>query len=262
MPKAVDVHRDMLRDDQWDRIAPLLAGKSTDRGRSGADNRRFVEAVLWVLRTGSPWRDLHDGFGRWNSVYKRFSRWSVRKVWHRIFAELAKDADFEEVYLDGTIVRTHQHATGAPKKHGDQAIGRSRGGLTTKIHAAVEGLGNLATFVLTGGNKHDSTQAIAILDAAAEMAAGGIQTVTADKAYDSAAIVQHVEHIGAQPIIPQLGNRKVARAVDWAQYKNRNLVERFFCRIKQFRRIATRYDKLATRFASFILLAAAYIWLV
>ena len=110
------MYRDMLRDDQWERIAHMLPGKSTDPGRTAADNRLFVEAVLWILRTGSPWRDLPERFGNWNSAYVRFSRWSRGSVWHRVFEELAKDADFEEVYLDGTIVRAHQHATGAAKK--------------------------------------------------------------------------------------------------------------------------------------------------
>jgi len=108
--------RDMLREDQWKRIAHMLPGKATDPGRSAADNRLFVEAVLFVLRTGLPWRDLPKRFGLWNSVYVRFSRWSRKGVWHRTFSELAKDADFEEVYLDGTIVRAHQHASGAQKK--------------------------------------------------------------------------------------------------------------------------------------------------
>lgn len=108
---------------------------------------------------------------------------------------------------------------------------------------------------------HDSTQAQALLDEAASRADGPIATVTADKAYDSAAIAACIEALGAQSVIPQLGNRKNQRPVDWAQYKNRNLVERFFARLKQFRRVATRYDKLAARFASFVQLAAAYIWL-
>lgn len=125
----------------------------------------------------------------------------------------------------------------------------------------MEGLGNLANFTLTGGNVHDSTEAQALLDKVASQAEGQIATVTADKAYDSAAIVAKIEELGAQAVIPQLSNRKTTRPVDWAQYKNRNIVERFFARLKQFRRIATRYDKLATIFTSFIHLAAALVWL-
>lgn len=105
-----------LRDDQFERIASLLPGKAGDPGCTAADNRQFVEAVLWIARTGSPWRDLPRPFGPWNSVYQRFARWSRRGVWHRIFVQLAQDADFEEVFIDSTIVRAHQHAAGAPKK--------------------------------------------------------------------------------------------------------------------------------------------------
>lgn len=105
-----------LRNDQWARIEPILPGKAGDRGRTAKDNRLFVDAVLWIARAGAPWRDLPEAFGPWNSVYKRFSRWSNAGVWHRVFAELAKDADFEEVFLDSTIVRAHQHAAGAPRK--------------------------------------------------------------------------------------------------------------------------------------------------
>ena len=115
--------RKILRNDQWTRIEGMLPGKVGDRGRSGEDNRLFVEAVLWVARTGAPWWDLPKAFGRWNSVYKRFSRWSESGVWHRVFAELAKEADFEEVFLDSTIVRAHQHAAGAPKKTANSRSG-------------------------------------------------------------------------------------------------------------------------------------------
>ena len=128
----------------------------------------------------------------------------------------------------------------------------------------MEGLGNLAAFIVTGGHVHDSVEAKPLLDKAATQAteAGDkIDTVTADKAFDASAIVAHIVALGAKPVIPQLANRKDPRPVDWAQYKNRNLVERFFARLKQFRRVATRYDKLSMRFASFVALAAAYIWL-
>ncbi len=108
--------RRWLRDDQWKRLEPMLPGKVSDPGRTGDDNRGFVEGVLWIARTGSPWRDLPKEFGAWNSVYQRFARWSNNDIWHKVFEELAKDADFEEVFLDSTIVRAHQHAAGAPKK--------------------------------------------------------------------------------------------------------------------------------------------------
>ena len=105
-----------MRDDQFERIAAQLPGKPSDPGRTAANNRLFVEAVLWIARTGSPWRELPPQFGPWNTVYQRFARWSRRGVWHRVFAQLAQDADFEEVFIDSTIVRAHQHAAGAPKK--------------------------------------------------------------------------------------------------------------------------------------------------
>src|ERR1700682_690553 len=103
----------MLSDDQYERIGPLLPGKSTDPGRTAADNRMFVEAVLWIARTGSPWRDLAGIFGKWESGFVRFNRGSEGGVWQRICAALADDLDFEYLILDSTIVRAHQHAAGA-----------------------------------------------------------------------------------------------------------------------------------------------------
>ena len=136
--------RMVLRDDQWERIAPLVPGKVGDPGRSGADNRLFVEAVLWIVRVGAPWRDLPKDFGNWNSVFQRFRRWVRSGVFDQLFGALSTDADFEYVIVDGTIVRVHQHGSGA--RGGTQAIGRSRGGLT--IVALVDALGNLVRFVL------------------------------------------------------------------------------------------------------------------
>jgi transposase len=102
----------VLKDHQWARIEPHLAGKAGDRGVTARDNRRFVEAVLWIVRTSSPWRDLPPVFGKWNSVFRRFSRWSQDGVWWNLFNALADDPDFEYVIIDSTIVRAHQHATG------------------------------------------------------------------------------------------------------------------------------------------------------
>ena len=108
--------RKMLREDQWKRIEPLCSGKASERGGTGRDNRLFVEAVLWIARTGSPWRDLPQHFGAWHTAYMRFSRWSKNGVWARMADALKSDADLEQLFVDSTIVRAHQHATGAQKK--------------------------------------------------------------------------------------------------------------------------------------------------
>jgi len=102
-----------LSDAQWERIAPELSGKPGDPGSSGRDNRLFIEAVLWIARTGSPWRDLPETFGKWFTVYTRFWRWAQKGVWERVFNALCDDPDFEYVLIDGTLVRVHQHGTGA-----------------------------------------------------------------------------------------------------------------------------------------------------
>lgn len=118
--------RKILRDDPYARIESMLPGKATDIGVTAKDNPLFVEAVLWIARTGAPWRDIPPSFGPWNSVYKRFARWSDRGVWHRVFAELAKDADFEEVFLDATLVSVHPHAAGAAKKRQSSDLAPAR----------------------------------------------------------------------------------------------------------------------------------------
>ena len=102
-----------LTDDQWQRMAFLVPGKKSDPGRTGSDTRLFVDAILWISRTGSPWRDLPEEFGPWYTVYTRFWRWSRKGVWESLFKALADDPDFEYLIIDSTIVRAHQHAAGA-----------------------------------------------------------------------------------------------------------------------------------------------------
>ena len=103
----------ILTDEQWERVAPHLPGKIGDPGRSAADNRMFLEAVLWIARVGAPWRDLPAAFGNWNSVFQRFRRWALKGVFDRLFKLLSGDPDFEYALIDGTIIRVHQHGTGA-----------------------------------------------------------------------------------------------------------------------------------------------------
>ena len=100
-----------IRDEDWVRLSPLLPGKVGDVGRSAADNRLFINAVLWIARSGAPWRDLPERFGNWNSVYQRFRRWSKKGVWQRVF-EALQEPDLDWLLLDSTTIRAHQHAAG------------------------------------------------------------------------------------------------------------------------------------------------------
>ena len=109
------MRRHEISDEQWDKIKDLLPGKPSDPGRTAEDNRDFINAVLWIARTGAPWRDLPERFGAWNSVFQRFNRWSNRGVWGRLL-QAWQDPDLECLMLDSTVIRAHQHAAGARKK--------------------------------------------------------------------------------------------------------------------------------------------------
>ena len=106
-----------LSDEQWQRVEGLLPGQPGSPGRSGDNNRLFLEAVLWVVRTGAPWRDLPERFGDWNSVFQRFNRWAKKGLWQQVFDAL-QDPDLEGMMLDATVIRAHMHAAGARKKAG------------------------------------------------------------------------------------------------------------------------------------------------
>jgi putative transposase len=103
----------ILRDEQWARLSPCIVSDDRTRGSSGRDNRMFVEAVLWIVRTGAPWRDLPEVSGEWKSVFRRFNRWSEKGIWWRMFAAMSDDPDFEYLIVDSTIILAHQQAAGA-----------------------------------------------------------------------------------------------------------------------------------------------------
>ena len=177
-----------------------------------------------------------------------------RRVFECIFKLLASDHDNEYMMIDTTIVRAHQHSAGA-RKNGEQAIGRSRGGLTTKIHALVDALGNPVHLMLTPGQAHDLAGAESLIDSADPEALIG------DKAYDADPLIDTLTKRGITPVIPPKASRKNQRACDFALYRERNLVERFFNKLKHFRAIATRYDKLARNFLAGVQLTSAIILL-
>lgn len=189
---------------------------------------------------------------------QRFARWCERGIWQQLHAHFAAEPDLEWLLLDSTIIRAHPCAAGASAKQGgqqEQALGRSRGGFSTKIHVVVDGLGNPLDFVLTAGQVHDVTQAPTLL------CGQRADYVIDDKGYDSAALIELIEQMGAIPVIPARKGRTEPCHYDTHIYKERQMVECFINKIKWFRRIFSRFDKLATRFLGFLSFVATLIWL-
>jgi transposase len=247
-----------LRNDQWQKIRDFLEEcPDVYLGRE-ADSRQFIEAVFWISRTGAPWRDLPTHYGNWNSVYKRFARWCDQGIWEQMHAHFTEDPDMEHLILDSTVVRAHPCAAGAAKKNGgqaEQALGRSRGGFSTKIHISVDGLGNPLRLILTPGQAGDSPQAADLI------ADGDAECIIGDTAYDSDAIRQQIAEMDAEAVIPPHPNRKEPADYDRHRYKERHLVECFINKIKQFRRVFSRFEKLDRRYMGFLQFASTLIWL-
>ena len=198
--------RTTLTDKQWALIDPVLPGRTGDPGRSGNNNRMSLEGMIWITRTGAPWRDLPKEFGNWNTVHRRFRRWAQSGVFQRIFEVVEEDLDLKTVMVDGTFAKVHQHGAGA-KKSGcppeesaeRQAIGRSRGGLTTKLMAVVDKAGRLVRFTIRPGNAAEAPELTTLLD--------GVLTgeLIADKAYDSDPIRLALASGGIVATIPPRG---------------------------------------------------------
>ncbi len=248
-----------LADEQWVKIYAYLCTCSGIYVKHEAKTRRFVEAVLWIVRTGAQWRELPEKYGKWNSVAKRFGRWCKQGIWEAMLAHFASDPDLECLLLDSTIIRAHPCAAGAPAQADsdpkDQALGRSRGGFSTKIHIVVDALGNPLDFVLTAGQRHDVKQAPTLL------AGRRCDYVIADKGYDADALLDLIESMGAIPVIPARKHRIQPREYDTHLYQERHLIECFINKIKWYRRIFSRFDKLAKHFLGFLSFVASLIWL-
>ncbi|MCH8092729.1 MAG: IS5 family transposase [Proteobacteria bacterium] len=243
-----------LSDFEWVLIEPLLPNKP--RGVPRVDDRRVINGIFYILRTGSPWRDLPERYGPYTTVYNRYNRWAKAGVWLRVFEALSEQSPDSLHLIDSSIVRAHQHAAGGKKGGPDHAIGRSRGGLSTKIHAVVDARGLPVRFVLTPGQASDKAAVPALIEGLRPA-----RDVVADRGYDARAILELLAEHGSRPHIPTQRNRKVQRSVDPAIYRQRNLVERFFNKLKHFRRIATRYDKLARNFLAAIALVSTRLWI-
>ena len=246
-----------ISDAAWNSIFPFLKAFPNVYVGTPENCRRFLSAVVWITKEGATWRSLPKVYGYWNTIYRRFGRWCDAGVFEKLHEHFHAAGELSALLVDSTVVRAHASAAGAPKKknggQATEALGRSRGGFTTKLHAAVSDDFLPVRFTLTAGQRHDITQASALIAGCTS------DYVIADAAYDSDAFRAEIVAEGAEAVIRPRKNRTQERPYDEALYKLRNVIERFFHRLKQYRRVATRYDKYAVRYLGFVYFAALLI---
>jgi transposase len=258
-----------ITDGIWDVMGPMVRRCKSPLGPApDRPDRMFFEAVLYWARVGCPWRDLPGDFGGWSAVYKRLRRRIDSGRLERLFGLMAARPACDgtlRVMIDSTIVRAHQQAAGAPKGKGDaasNAIGRSRGGLSTKIIAVATDEDGVVAVDIAEGQRNDAPLALPVL-ARAKAALGRIDEVLADKAFDSDGIRDAcLEEHAALPVIPNRVNRQEPWPWDEVMRetcKQRNRIERAFAKAKQFRRFATRYEKLREVFLGLVRLVFGFI---
>ena len=245
--------RQILADEYWSKLKCILLSESI---YDKPDLRLTVEGMLYRLRTGCPWRDLPNVFGPWNKVYKRFRAWCQGGKWWRVFKRLINDPDMEWAFIDGTYAKAHQHSAGAVGPD-PQAIGKSRAGLTTKLHLAVDAYGLPSHFEITGGQVADCSVAPNLIVELLEA-----EVIVGDKGYDSRRIREQIEAQGSQSAIPRRrhsiqGNDDLDRGL----YGYRHLVENAFASLKHHRALASRFDKLKKHYEGVVAMACALLWL-
>ena len=216
-----------------------------------------MKALLYMLRAGCPWRDLPTTDFHWRTAYGHFARWRDLGLWDRILRGLAKKARGRLRFIDASYIRLHHSGLNPKGGREAQAIGLSRGGLTTKIHALVDGHGRALKLLLSAGNIADISMAPPLV---ADLTERDCSALVADKGYDSDALRALLVEKNIFPCLALNATRKESRPFHRGYYRHRHHVENFFGSLKRHRRVATRYDKLATSFAAFVTLSAILDW--
>lgn len=215
----------------------------------------MVEGMIYLVRVGCPWRDLPELFGSWKGVYTRWRRWAQSGLWHAILCFLARQAEGCLRAIDSTFLKVHQHGANPAGGQEAQAMGRTKGGLNTKLHAVVDGRGRAVALLLSAGQVSDVKMAPELLQPFRRV------IIVADKAYDSSALYEQLCTQQCRVCIAnRLGRgRKLPFHRGW--YRKRHRVENFFQRAKTMRRFATRYEKTLTSFFAVACLTAVLDWL-
>jgi len=242
-----------LTDAQWTALEPHLP--TGRRGVKPRRNREVISGIMHVLHIGCRWVDCPAEYGAPTTIYNRFNRWSKAGIWQNLLDRLVAFDQAKVQCIDSTSAKVHRCGAGGEGGADKQAIGKSRGGRTTKIHAVVDGLGRIIAFALTEGNRHDLPPASGLIEPLPVA-----KSLLADAAYDSDAFRSFLLGRGTTPEIKQNPTRKKFHPFDKQAYRGRNVIERAMCRLKDWRRIATRYDKLARNFAASVVLAAIFRW--
>src|SRR5215204_2497571 len=230
----------MLTDGAWMDLEPLIEACRPKGKTAPKDLRRTLSAIVWRHQNGAKWRAVPAELGPWSRAAQTFIRWARLGVWERLLL-LAQD-------------RSKRGSSAERDKR--EALGRSRGGYGTKACVIADGLGRAVAFILAPGQAHELPQAVPLLD----RLPGVPQWVVADRGYASHAFREHIWERGARPAIPPKQNEAPVACPDWV-YNNRNQVERLWARLKEWRAIATRYEKTASSFMGILCLAAALDWL-
>jgi transposase len=219
-------------------------------GRPRVAMELVLEGLLFVLSEGCSWRAIDREMVSWNTVYQYFRLWCQRGVLERALAQLGPELTAGWHFLDSTHVKVHADATNPVGGQASQAIGRTKGGLNTKIHAVVNSDSEAVVIAISAGNEADISCAEQLV---ANLPKGSV--VVADKAYDSDTLRDFISRDGNRACIPPRSNRLKPQTYSSKIYRRRHRVENFFQKIKRFRRVATRYDKLSESFFGFVCLA-------
>ena len=245
-----------INDNNWKIIYTFLLQQKGIHVKNEGRVRLFLEAIFYKMRSGIQWRLIGAYYGDWRALHKRFLYWVKKGMFEKLFLHVQQDPDMEFFMIDSTIVRAHACAAGYGRENYEKnALGRSKGGFTTKIHALVDSLGLPLKFILTSGQRNDITQAKALI----EGRKGNF--LLADKGYDSNDFIAAIKKTDATPVIPSRNNRVDQRFYDKDIYKERHNIECFFGKIKHFRGICSRFDKSAAVFMGFLHFVGALIWL-